>query len=317
MLVRAIRAKGANVVVEIHGEALFAPGAMVPNWKRRLTARVRAATITAAPTNKRPRWGHYGKPLKSTFKASTRTRMTKGGGFVYSAIGSTAPHAYYVDQGTGIFNGSGPYKAKILPPWTRGEGSLYEHTWRPTGPGGKTVAPVWIKGQKPKNFFDKGLKRGMASMRMRSFQVPGEGVSGIRAGMNTFPEGLANFKGNTAADGSFLASLDQWREWRDAAWARNDIGHRERPENRPSGYDAPKPPKQPKGPKQPKEPKEPKQPKPGEYPTLRDKQNAAVAAFKKQNPKIRIVSRINSGLIVIAPNGQTVRIPWSQLYNLL
>lgn len=256
MLVRRIRSRGANVVVEANGEVLFAPGAQISNWKNRFSQRVRKATEAYAPTNKRPRWGHYGKPLKSSFKASTSTRLTKGGGFFYIAVGSTAKHAYYVDQGTGIYNGSSPYKAKVLPPWQRGEGSLYEHTWRPGGPGTRRVKPVYIKGQRGQGFFDKGLKRGFQSMRLRSFQVPGEGVSGMAGALSSFPTGLANFKGNTAADAGFIRSLEMWREWRDEAWQRNDgLGRRVRPEREPDRPAAPKPPKAVKPPKPPKPPK--------------------------------------------------------------
>jgi hypothetical protein len=226
MLVRRIRSRvsGKGVgVVEANGEVLFAPGTDLSRWKNRFSQRVREATATAAPTNKRPRWDHYGKALKQTITASTSTRITKGGGFFYIAVGSSAPHAYYVDQGTGIYGGNGPYEAKILPPWTRGSPSLYEHTWRPGGAGTRKVRPVMIKGQKGQGFFDTGLKRGFQSMRMRSFQVPGEGVSGMTSALASFPSGLLNFAGNTASDGPFKGQLAEWREWRDEAWGKGDM----------------------------------------------------------------------------------------------
>jgi len=222
VLVRRIRSRGANIVVEANGEVLFAPGTDLSRWKNRFSHRVREATIEAAPTNKRPRWGHYGRPLKATITASTATRISRGGGRFYIAVGSSAPHAYYVDQGTGVYAGKGPYEAKILPPWERGSPSLYEHTWRPGGPGTRKVRPVFIKGQRGQFFFDKGLKRGFESMRMRSFQVPGEGVSGLASSLASFPEGLANFVGNTPSDAAFRASLAEWRAWRDEAFARGD-----------------------------------------------------------------------------------------------
>jgi len=231
-LVRRIRKRGANIVVEAHGEVLFAATGDVGRWQNRMSQRVRSFAAQAAPRNKRPRWAHYGKPLRTTFSASTTYQP--GRMRVYSAIGSSAPHAYYVDQGTGVYNGSGPWAAKVLPPWQRGKGSLYEATWRPNGPKGKRVKPVMIKGQKGQGFFAEGLRRGFQSMRLRSFQVPGEGGPKISNAMNAIPTGMTDFKGNTPGDGAFRAELEQWREWRDAAWTRNNIGRNVRPERNPN-----------------------------------------------------------------------------------
>jgi hypothetical protein len=219
VLVRRIRKRGANIVVEANGEVLFAPTGEIGRWTNRFSHRVLAATEAEAPTNKRPRWAHYGKPLKSTFKASTTYQP--GRMKVYAAVGSTAPHSYYVDQGTGVYAGKGPYEAKVLPPWHRGSPSLYESTWRPNGPKGRKVRPVFIKGQKGQGFFDAGLKRGFQSMRLRSVQVPGEGK--ITQALNSIPTGLLGFLGNTPPDAGFKASLEQWRAWRDAAW-RGEAG---------------------------------------------------------------------------------------------
>jgi hypothetical protein len=213
VLVKRIHKRGANIVVEANGEVLFAATGDVGKWQRRFSDAVRTASAAEAPTNKRPRWGHYGKPLKSTFTASTTYQP--GRMRVYSAVGSTAPHGFYVDQGTGVFAGNGPYEAKILPPWHRGSPSLYEHTWRPGGRG-KRVKPVLIKGQKGQFFFDAGLKRGFEVMRMRSFDVPSDAK--ITEALSAIPHGLLNFLGNTEANPAFIASLTQWREWRRAAW---------------------------------------------------------------------------------------------------
>lgn len=219
VLVRRIRRRGANIVVEANGEVLFAPTGDVGRWTNRFSHRVLAATQQEAPTNKRPRWAHYGKPLKATFKSSTTYQP--GRMKVFAAIGSTAPHAYYVDQGTGVYAGNGPYEAKVIPPWHRGSPSLYERTWRPAGPGTRRVRPVLIKGQKGQFFFDAGLKRGFQSMRMRSFQVPGEGL--VSQALSSIPTGLLGFLGNTPPDEGFKASLVEWRAWRDAAW-RGEAG---------------------------------------------------------------------------------------------
>lgn len=255
-LVRRIRRRGANIVVEAHGEVLFAATGDVGRWTNRFSQRVRAFAEQEAPSNKRPRWAHYGKPLKSTLTASTTYQP--GRMRVYSAVGSSSAHAWYVDQGTGIYNDSSPYPAKILPPWQRGEGSLYEHTWRPGGPGSRRVRTVMIKGQKGQFFFDKGLERGFRSMRMRAFQVPGEGGPKISGVLNSMPTGMENFAGNTPVTGAFIAELETWRKWRDEAWNnREDLGRGKSRPVKPTKTKAPKPPKAAKPPK-PSKPTKPK-----------------------------------------------------------
>lgn len=310
-VVRKIRNRGATITVEANAEILFMPGGQVHNWANRFTGRIRAATIGVAPINKRPRWGHYGKPLKSTI-VSARPRFWSNGGDrqrVYGAVGSTAPHAYYVDQGTGVFAGRGPYAAKIIPPWAP-VFDLYEHTWSPKGPGGRTVAPVMIKGQKGQKFFERGLNAAFQSMRMRAYQVPGD--PRIGSVLNAVPTGLDNFKGNTPNDSAFQASLEEWRAARDERWSRDgSLGPKKgAPKKRPRGSipKAAKPPKTTK-------PKKPKPTKPQQE-TLRDKQNRAVTAFVKQNPNIKILGRVTSGLVVKTPQGRFV-IPWARIYNLL
>ena len=182
-VVKRIRHKGATVTVEAHGEILFMPTGSVNNWLNRFSQRIEAKTIQAAPSNKRPRWAHYGRPLKDTIKrayprfwGNGRDKMR-----VYAAVGSTAPHAYYVDQGTGVYAGNAPYEAKILPPWQQGSPSLYERTWRPGGVGTRRVSPVMIRGQRGQGFMDAGLRAAFRSMRMRSVQVPGEAARSFGA----------------------------------------------------------------------------------------------------------------------------------------
>jgi hypothetical protein len=229
-VVRRIRNRGATITVEAHAEVLFMPGGQVHNWTNRFTGRIRSATIAEAPRNKRPRWSHYGKALHTTI-VSARPRFWGNGRDkqrVYGAVGSTSPYAYYVDQGTGVYNGSMPYKAKILPPTEHGGGNLYEHTWRPSGPGGRRVKPVYIKGQRGQGFFDKGLRRAFQSMRMRSYQIANDPK--ISAVLNSMPTGLDNFKGNTPANAAFIAQLEEWRAWRSEAWSRDRwLGKDQRP----------------------------------------------------------------------------------------
>lgn len=324
-VVRRIRNRGATVTVEAHAEVLFMPGGDVHNWTNRFTGRIRAKTIQAAPTNKRPRWAHYGKPLKGTI-VSARPRFWGNGRNkmrVYGAVGSAASYAYYVDQGTGIHNGSGPYPAKILPPWEHGAPSLYEATWRPGGPGTRRVQPVMIKGQKGQQFFDKGLRNAFRSMRMRSAQVPGEGGPKITDALRSMPTGLegAILGPGRQQSPAFIGQLNEWRKWRDEAWAEGKSLGRDRAKGpsqetrtRASAASAAKPRPKTKA----KTPKAPKPPKPQGYATLRDKQDDAVRAFAAQNPNVKILNRISSGLVVVAPaTGERVVIPWSRLYPLI
>lgn len=217
MLVKRIHKRGATVTVEAHGEVLFAAVGPVGRWTNRFSNRVTAFTSAAAPSNKRPRWAHYGEPLKSTITSSTSYQPARLR--VYSAVGSSAPYAAYVDQGTGVFGGGGPYPAKILPPWQPGSPSLYEATWRPGGPGGRLVSPVMIKGQRGQKFFAEGLAAGFRSMRMRSAQLPGEGGPKIAAATRTAPPSLLGRVLGPKASPAFIGQLALWRQWRDEAWA--------------------------------------------------------------------------------------------------
>jgi hypothetical protein len=213
-LTRVLRSRGTTVTIVASGELLFTPTGSIARWNRSLSNKVRGAAAQEAPANKRPRWGHYGKPLKSTMRASTDIDAATM--MAHAAVGSVAPHGYYVDQGTGVYGGGGPYPAKILPPWQAGGYRFYEHTWRPGG-GKSTVKPVMIKGQRGQGFLDAGLARGMRAMRIPP-GVPGVGGSAIGRALSKFPEGLENFAGNTPVDAAFMAQLTEWRAERDAAW---------------------------------------------------------------------------------------------------
>lgn len=211
-----------TVVVESHAEVLFMPGGKVNNWHKRFTGQIREKTRSAAPKNKRPRWAHYGPPLKATIHSAKPAYWGNGRDRqrIYGAVGSNSPYALYVNDGTGVFGGNGPYRAKILPPWVRGGSSLYEHTWRPSGEGGRRVAPVMIQGQPGQRFFERGLALAFRHMRLRSYQVAGEPrISATAAGNNVWNSGMA---GNTPVSNAFVMELALWRIWRDEAW---DSGH--------------------------------------------------------------------------------------------
>lgn len=211
MLTRRIKKRGATVWVEAHSEVMFTALGDVGQWTNTFSNLVTDRARGFAPTNKRPRWGHYGKPLKSTLTTSTSYHPSRHR--VYSIVGSTAPHGLYVDQGTGVYAGRGAYPAKILPPWTRGSPSLYERSWHP--PDQRADHVVMIKGQRGQQFLQKGLESAFRATRMRT--RPGVGTMARKANA-FFPASLENFLGNTPPGGPFTASLREWRSWRDAAF---------------------------------------------------------------------------------------------------
>jgi hypothetical protein len=209
VLIKTFHNRGSTIVVEAHGEVLFTAGGDVGQWTRHLVRAIEVATEANAPRNKRPRWAHYGKPLKQTFNSAVRyvpSRMR-----VYGAVGSSASYAAFVDQGTEAF------EAKILPPWRRGSPSLYEHTWRP-GVGQPPVGPIMVRGQRGQFFFDAGLAQGFAAMRILSFEAPL--TPQIADAVRSLPPGILSFldQGNTGANPAFVAQLQQWRAWRDEAF---------------------------------------------------------------------------------------------------
>ena len=205
---------------EVRAETLVLPGQIINGWTQRLGMRIRKYTSDAAPTHdygRRPLRPHPGPHLKNTIiHGATRGYPRRTGGVVFSAVGSTAPYAAFVDQGT---NGQ---MAKVLPPWDAGIRShtLYEATWRPRG--GAPLGPKPVKGQKAKRFFDEGVARAFRYMGNRSVQVAGE--RGILA--PGFPSvqnlGWMGFFGNTSSDPAFVARLNTWRLWRQEAYSNND-----------------------------------------------------------------------------------------------
>lgn len=236
-LVERLKKRGTTITVYANGELLFAPGGQIDQWNRRFSRSMRRFAAMEAPSNKRPRWMHYGKPLKATMRASTDINPSTMQ--AHAAVGSTAAHAAYVDQGTGIHAGNSPYPAKILPPWKQGSPSLYEHTWRPpnSSPSGWSKVPeVMIRGQKGQFFFAEALSKGLRAARLPSIEVPESAL-----GLDTFPERLANFQGNTPFSFAFDTQLRIWRSWRDAAFNRGDLlgeggGRRRRTRNSRARY---------------------------------------------------------------------------------
>jgi hypothetical protein len=324
-VVRRIRKRNLTITVESHAEVLFMPGGQVFNWQNRFSQRIKARTIARAPGNKRPRWAHYGKPLKSTIQSAYPRFWSNGKDKmrVYGAVGSGAPYAAFVDQGTGVFNGGAPWEAKILPPWQWEGASLYEATWRPGGPSGRRVAPVMIKGQPGQHYFDKGLADAFRSMRMRSFQVPGEGGPKISEALSAIPSVIeGKFHGPTATPG-FMNSLREWREWRDRAWNDGEglgrgggVGSRAHARARDAQQSKPRSNRPRSSSPQPKRPPKPKPPR--GYASLADKKTAAIAAFHAQNPNVRIAAQTPAGINVISPvNRRLYTIHWDQLFRLL
>jgi hypothetical protein len=322
--VRRLKKRGATIEVVAYGEVLFTNAGPVPGWLGRFSQRVRSFAEAEAPSNKRPRWAHYGKPLKSTMRATTRTRRGISAFHLHAAVGSTAPHAYYVDQGTGIFAGNSPYKAEILPPWERFSPSLYEASWQPPG-SVRRVKPVMIKGQKGQHFFDTALKRGFQSMRMRSIQLPGEGVGAMSGVLRSEPAGLVNFLGSTPSDAGFIKSLEEWRAWRDAAWDAGFILGRDRNktaldqinEANAKLKSSTKGRNKAKGLTKHKAPKKTHRPTQDDLaPTRGEIEAKAIAQFKKQNPSIAVIGKSPNGLVVKTKFGNQI-IPWRKIYGLI
>lgn len=206
-------------MVEAHGEVLFAPGTALTNWKIRFSKNIISQVSRAAPRfNSSTRYPqrtyrpHPGPHLKDSFRANTKTDIKVGGGVYYIAVGSRSPYAIYVDQGTGVYAGRGEYVAKVLPPFTEGGHTLYERD--PRDPD-----RVTISGQRGQFFFKEGLDNAFQIMRLRSVDLPVEGISGLSKRGVAFPENLFG-SGRTPNDAGFQARLRMWREWRDEHYAR-------------------------------------------------------------------------------------------------
>ena len=239
-LVKVLRDGNATIYVEVNAEVLFMPTGPVGKWSTLFVERLERNTKSFAPRNKRPHWSHYGPvSLKNSISSGIDyDPMTLQ---VHGAVGSSVNYATYVDQGTGVFAGGAPYKAKILPPYTRGGASLYEHTWVPShgeeganGGMANRVRAVWIKGQKPQHFFEKGLARTFTQMRNRAFQVPGDPrISSALASVPASVMGSVLKGTNNGANPAFVADLKMWRAWRDEAWGSSKMLGRN-PEGRSS-----------------------------------------------------------------------------------
>lgn len=234
---RIITRGDAKVAINVNSTLLFIPGGDVYNWTARLEEKAKTRTKFWAPFHgKTTHWSgrqrylrpHKSKELKRTIVASRpHVRKTKRGSQILAAIGSTAGHALYVDQGTGDYSGHGPYPAKILPPWKEGDPSLYEHSWNPGGR--KLRNPVMIHGQKGQEFFDKGMRSAFKAMHIPSATLPA-GSPRVEKALNVgWPLTLTGFSGSTTAEAGFLGDLELWREWRDTAWRNGDDLGKPRP----------------------------------------------------------------------------------------
>lgn len=193
-------------VVEAHGEVLFSHGAVVPRWTSQFTRAIKTGAEKRAPSNKRPRWSHYGDPLKKSFTATTKPDPARM--MVHAAVGSRAHYSLFVDQGTKA------HMAKILPPWKAKGLPLYEHTqWIPGTRKQRGEIPV--DGQKAQNFFEYGLRFGFAKMRMVEGMSP---ESAVRSAVNQTTHSLPEFLGATPVDAAFKIQLEEWRQERTKAF---------------------------------------------------------------------------------------------------
>lgn len=218
--ISVMRKRGATVTVAAFGEVLFHKGGDIDQFNNSLSHYALEAAARYAPSNKRPRWGHYGAPLKSTMRAHTNIDFVTMR--AAAVVGSRAHYAQFVDQGTGVYAGNGPYEAKILPPWTRGSPTLYEKAWidaiYPNG-GKRKPGAVMIKGQKGQFFFDKALSSAMRKKGLRFVPLPADLPTSGAASGRYVVENLLGLLGSTPVDGAFIAQLEEWRSWRDEAFA--------------------------------------------------------------------------------------------------
>lgn len=212
--VQVIKTRGGVIALESHAEVLMMPTGEIGLWTNRFSRRVGDRARGFAPRRKRPRWGHE-DPQMIAGSITASTSYDPGTLRVHSAVGVKASHGLFVERGTGIYNldgSTGPYEAKILPPWFHGSPSLYESTWKP---GGKNpVAPVMIKGQRPQQYLERGLDSGMLSMKLRAYQLPDLGGV-ISKATNSIPATLVDQVTSGIDKPAFRRNLQQWRSWRD------------------------------------------------------------------------------------------------------
>lgn len=216
--VKIVRRRGSRAVIEAHGEVLMTPVGPVGIWTANLSRAITAAVKTAAPQNSRPYWGHYAGTKRLNQSITSTTDYDPATMHIHAAVGSSAAYALYVDQGTGIHAGKQPYQAAILPPWRRGEGSLYEATWMPGGPGTRRVGKVMIKGQRGQKFFERGLRFGMMARGVVPVTVPGDPSARLA---NQKSQILPNVPPPQMS--LFRLQLEEWRIWRDKAWAAGEM----------------------------------------------------------------------------------------------
>lgn len=201
--------RGATIAFEINAAVIGLPGGSVNRWTASLREIARDRAASHAPANKRPRWGHYGKPLKQSINRSRVKFQPRGKGFqLYATLGSTKHYARFVDQGTKA------HQAKIIPPWVAGGYPiLWEHTWIPPGDV-RPIGTKTVKGIEAVEFFDKGVRDAFIAKRIRLGGPKAQAVAAMKGA--SFPK--PNSIGSTPVDGAFIAQLRIWREERRQAW---------------------------------------------------------------------------------------------------
>lgn len=213
--------RGAVIAYEVHAEVLGLPGGVVNRWTASLGAIARSRAGQHAPANKRPRWSHYGTPLKKSINRSkVKFHKAKGGFRLYATVGSTKHYSYFVDQGTKA------HAAKILPPWAGGGyPMLWEHTWTPPG-ARDPLGKIWVRGIEAHEFLDKGLKDAFRAKGLSETTGAGAQMAAALRGQAAM---LPDFSGSTPGGEAFKAQLDVWRAERDEAWGSADVRMSRRP----------------------------------------------------------------------------------------
>ena len=206
---KRIRGRNVSGYVVADATALFLPAGMVTNWHRVLSNSITRETKAAAPTNKRPNyWLHTQGPKLKQSITSTSSKPDPVNRVVTSAVGSRAPYALFVDQGTKS------QEAKVLPPWP-GRYAFFEHTWRPA-PNRPQVGRRLVQGQKAQYFFDEGMLRGMRRLGLSAVPRPGDGF-----GQGAMGATIANTEFIAPATGAaFRIQIQLWRAARAETWKR-------------------------------------------------------------------------------------------------
>ncbi len=189
--------KDCVIAVEANALAIGLPSGDVGKWEASFREIVRDRASKAAPKNKRPRWDHYGAPLKQSLHKSRAKFHKRTRGFkLYSTVGSKLHYAAFVDQGTSA------HQASLLPPWPQRGYGYWE-----ANPA-KGVDKITVSGQRGVGYMDAGIRAAFAYKRLK---YVGASRKVIAEGLTTTTALLPDFDGGTPNNPAFRAQREKWR----------------------------------------------------------------------------------------------------------